>query len=193
MDNHPANTMQTLQIYKKKEKISSDIRIRKMLNECESVRRSYIKDLTPIFMTTPCRKKQNDELKEENLLGEPQVKTIEFQDTLTKLEKELRFWVEDYRSLIAQVCEFERIIPSTNHVVEESDRKAQQNVNKIVKVEEIKDKLLAEFSNLCIRFEENDEKSRRKIKRLESQVLGSQAKIENLEFELEKQKKRTCF
>lgn len=185
MDRMP---MQTLQIYRKKEIIPSGIRIKKMMDECEKVRLTYT--LTPELKgkTEPEEKK-----KIVDQFEPPRVRTIEFQNTLMALEKKLVFWTNDYRSMIDQLRELERLQPKCDHEVEESDQQAQDNVDKIITVEEIKDELLSEFSNLCIRHEIVEEKSRRQIKRLESNLAGALTKIENMEYDLKKLKNRRSF
>lgn len=164
--------MQTLQIYKRVEKIPLDEQIKRIRNELNVIRKEHP---TSMFLQLP---------PPEILKEVPTVKTIEFQNILTRLEKELSFWVNDYRTLIDELREADRIQPKTEHDEIESDEKAQENVDKIIKVENIKEQLLNEFNDLCIQFEENDSKLRRRNRQLETLLMGAQSKIENLEYEL---------
>lgn len=180
--------MQTLQIYKKVEKIPTVVQIRRIMNECESVRMNY---LLPKSMKPNAKPVEPEEKKIEDPLADPpRVRGIEFQNTLTRLEKKLSFWISEYRNMIDELRELERLRPTSEHDLEESDQQAQQNVDKIIRVEEIKEELLSEFSNMCIRYEEDEKTSRRKIKRLESELAGTKARVENLEYDLEKFRKR---
>lgn len=164
--------MQTLQIYKRVEKIPLDEQIKRIRNELNVIRKEHP---TSMFLQLP---------PPEILKEVPTVKTIELQNILTRLEKELSFWVNDYRMLIDELREADRIQPKTEHDEIESDEKAQENVDKIIKVENIKEQLLNEFNDLCIQFEENDSKLRRRNRQLETLLMGAQSKIENLEYEL---------
>lgn len=162
--------LQTLQIYKRKEKIPIEIQIKKMANELEFIKINYHKSEPP--------KSEPKTL----CIEEPRVKSIEWQNTISKMENELLGWIKDYRDLIYELCELDRILPKTEHELQKSDEQAKQNVDKVVKVEDIKEQILTEFKTICIQYEENDEKLRRRIKQLDSQLLGLQAKIENLEY-----------
>lgn len=184
MDKMP---MQTLQIYKKVVKVPTVVQIRRIMNECESVRMTY---LLPKSMKPNAKPAEPEEKKIDDPTEPPRVRSIEFQNTLTRLEKKLAFWINEYRSMIDEKREFERLRPTTEHDLEESDQQAKENVDKIITVEEIKEELLLEFSNMCIRYEEVEKTSRRKIKKLESELAGAKAKIENLEYDMEKFRKR---
>lgn len=178
-----ANRLQTLQIYRKVEKVPADVQIRKMLREVQSIKIAY-----------PRHEKRNQEGEtkpkvEDELADPPRVKSIELQNTLTKMEKELAFWVNDYRLMIDEIREFDRILPKTEHELEESDAKAQENVDKIIKVESIKDKMLQLYKDMCIRYEETDETSRRRIRKLEIELYETQMKNEEMEYRLNKMKK----
>lgn len=170
--------MQTLQIYKKVEKVPLDVQIKRITSELNSIRKEHP---TSMFLQGP----PPDILKEA-----PTVKDIDFQNTLTRLEKELSFWVNDYRMLIDELREANRILPKTDHELADSDEKAQENVDKIIRVERIKEQLLNEFKDLCVQFEDNDSKLRRRNRRLESQIAGALSKIENLEYQMNRQSNR---
>lgn len=184
MDRMP---MQTLQIYKKVEKIPTVVQIRRMMNECESVRMNY---LLPKSMKPNAKPVEPEEIKVADPMEPPRVRSIEFQNTLMALDKKLAFWVNEYRNMIDEIREYERLRPSTEHDIDESDQQAQDNVDKIITVEEIKEEILSEFSNMCLRYEEVERNSRRKIKRLETELTGTKARVENLEYDLEKLRKR---
>ena len=175
-----ANRLQTLQIYRKVEKIPSDLRIKRMLEEVQAIKISYPRHE---------KKKHDDELKPkvENELSEPhRIKSIELQNIVTKMERELSFWVNDYREMIDEIREFDRLVPKTEHESEESDLKCQENVEKIIKVEGIKDKMLQIYKDLCFRFEDTEETSRRKIRQLESELYETQMKNDEIEYRLNK-------
>lgn len=184
MDPYFANTMQTLQIYKREEKIPTDVRIRRMLNTCETVRRTYLLPKALKGYVSP------EDKKKEEPLEPPTVKSIEFQNTLMKLEKKLAFWANDYRNLIDELRELERLQPKNKHELEESDRKAKENVQKIIKIETIREEFLKEFSSLCIRYEETESSAKKRIKQLESDLAKAQGKVENLEYDLEKRRNK---
>lgn len=166
--------MQTLQIYRKVEKIPAEVQIRRMTLKLEEIKKDHpaLPCVPPIIPT-----------------DEPQVKSIEWQNTLTNMEKELVYWIKDYRKLIDEFYELDRTLPKTKHELKESDDTAQENVDKIIKVEEIKDQILFEFKEVCLRYEESNDKSRKRIRQLESQLIGTQAKVENLEFRLKRREK----
>lgn len=172
--------LQTLQIYKKVEKIPVDVRIKRMSKELESIRLGH-----PVSYF----KFEHDNV-ERALQEPPHVKSIEFQDILTKIEKELSGWIMDYREMIQKQTEIDRTIPKDHHELKESDDKAKENVDKIIKVLEIKDRLLDDFRSLCIRYEDDNTKLRRNVRQLQSQLVGSQSRIENLEYALQRAEKR---
>jgi hypothetical protein len=178
-----ANRLQTLQIYKKKEIIPANVRIKRMTNELHEIKMEHL------LATTLKKRSAPKEKKPDELIDPPTVKSIDYQNRLTEMEKELREWISDYRDLLDQIREFNRITPKTEHELEKSDQEALENVEKIIKVEELKEKLLAEFETMCIRHETIEEKSRRRIKRLEFELAGKQARIENLEYDLLRFKK----
>ena len=175
-----ANRLQTLQIYRKVVKIPSDVRIKKMLEEVQAIKISYPRHEM---------KKHDDELKpkvENELSDPPRIKSIELQNVVTKMEKELSFWVNDYREMIDEIREFDRLMPKTEHELEESDTKAQDNVDKIIRIESIKDEMIQIYKDLCFRFEETDEASRQKIRKLESELYKTQMRNDEIEYRLNK-------
>jgi chromosome segregation ATPase len=161
--------MQTLQIYRKKEKIPLDVQVRRVINDLNDFKRSH--SFTPSHA---------EKLPEEP----PRIRTIELQNVATNLERELNFWVKDYRSMIDEIREFDRILPKTEHELAESDQKALENVHKIIKVETIRDHLLEEYKNICILHEDSDEQSRKKIRQLETDLAEAQTRMESLEYAL---------
>lgn len=172
--------MQTLQVYRKVEKIPSVVQIKKLINELDSMKKSYT-------LSAPVREKKDPEkIEPEDPFEGPKIKSIDLQNTLTRLEKKLAFWVNEYRSFIDELRELDRILPKTEHELEESDAKAQENVDKIIRVEEIKELVLSEFTNVCLLYEESEEKSKRRIRRLQTELAGTQAKVENLEYDLKR-------
>jgi chromosome segregation ATPase len=178
-----ANRLQTLQIYRKVERVPADVQIRKMLKEVQSIKIAYPRHE---------KKRREGEINpkvEDELADPPRIKTIELQNTLTKMEKELAFWVNDYRTMIDERRELDRTIPRTEHELEESDQKAQENVDKIIKIESIKDKMLQQYKDMCIRYEETDETSRRQIRKLENELYETRMKNEEMEYRLNKMKK----
>lgn len=167
--------MQTLQIYRRVEKIPSDVQIKRMTREIETVKKSFPAHLPPIK-----RESVNEPVEEI------EVKSIEWQNTLTDIDKILSHWIKDYREMIDVICEYDRIMPKDEHDLQESDEKAQENVDKIKKVIEIKEEIVGKFKDICIRYEDDDIRSRRRIRQLESQLIGTQAKVENLDYQLER-------
>lgn len=171
MDKMP---LQTLQIYRKVEKIPAEVQIRRMTIKLEEIKKDHpaLPSAAPIIPT-----------------DEPQVKSIEWQNQLSSMEKELQYWITDYRNLIGELYDLDWSIPKTKHDLTESDEKAKENVNKIIKVEDIKEQILNQFKEICLRCEESEDKSRRRIRQLESQLIGTQAKVENLEYRLKRKEK----
>ncbi|CRK86352.1 CLUMA_CG000094, isoform A [Clunio marinus] len=175
--------LQTLQIYKKIERVPADMQIKKIAIELENIRKKF---------PMPLKEKSSndgDRGANEIYFDPPRVRNINLQNLMIRLESELTFWVADYRQLMDEIRELDRILPKTEHELQESDDKAQENVEKIIKIENIKDDLLEEFKKICISFEENETTSRRKIKKLETELAISQARIDCLEYELAKEKK----
>lgn len=180
-----ANTLQTLQIYRKIEKTASNLQLKKLEGELEQIRRNYP---MPVSYRHPERAHENEN-KLDVIINPAKVKSIELQNALTKIENQLSFWVSDYRNLIEVLRELDRVTPKCNHDVDESENQARENVEKIVKIEGIKERLMEDFKNICIRLEEGEEKSRRKIKKLEMEAATNEAKIENLEYDLKRLKR----
>lgn len=176
--------MQTLQIYRKPDKIPSDARFKKIEEELRQVR---VKFPMPVAYRHP--EKVNEERKSEIVEG-PKIKSIELQNKLRRIENQLNFWVSEYRDIIDELRELERILPKNHHNLRESEDQARENVQKIIKVEEVRDRVLDEYRNLSIRFEEMDGKTKKQIRKLETELIQSQTIIEDLEFDLKKLKKR---
>lgn len=169
--------MQTLQIYRKVEVVPAEVRVLRLKNELETIKKEH-SFLPPL---------QNNY---DNAPKEPErIRTHELQNIETNLERELSFWDKDYRSMIAQICELERAFPKNDHNVEESDDKAHENVEKIKIIKAIKEHLLAEFRDICIRHEKSEERSRKRIKRLEQDLAASQREVVTLECKLNKLQK----
>jgi hypothetical protein len=173
-----ANRLQTLQIYRKVEKIPSDVRIKKMLDEVQSIKFTYPRHEL---------KHHENEVKpkvDDDVMNPPRIKNIELQNTYRKMEREMAFWVNDYREMIDVIREFDRMMPKTEHELEESDNKAQENVDKIIKVEGIRDRMLQIYKDMCIRFEDTDTASRQRIRKLENELYETQMKNEEMEYRL---------
>lgn len=183
-----ANTLQTLQIYRRVDKTPSNVRLKRLEDELRDVRINFP---MPITYRHPERKEIENKLEEE-ILTPPRVKGIELQNALIKIENQLDFWVNDYRDLIDKVRELDRLLPKCNHDIEESENQARENVEKIIKVETIKEKLMSDFKSVCIRLEEIEEKSKQKIRKLEIETAGNEAKIESLEWEVKRLKKHAA-
>ena len=167
--------MQTLQIYKVKEKIPVEHHIKKIFNELESIKINF-----------PRRNRRPISDPKARQIEEPKVKNIELQNTISNIENDLSGWIQDYRDLIETLCELDRILPKTEHILRESDEQAETLKNKIIKVEDIKEQTVTKFKYICLQHEENDLKLKRQIKQLNSQVLGLQSEIENLEYQLKR-------
>lgn len=167
--------MQTLQIYKKIDKPSAKVRIQRMVADLNDIRKEHLmcgfEKAAPIEI-------------------EIQVKTIEFQNTLTRMERELRFWVTDYREMIDELRELQRIIPKNDHESEESDRKARENVQKIITIETIRDECLSELKSIFLQYEDTASDSKRKVRRLEIELLESQRKVDELEYQVKRLQKK---
>ncbi|KAG5672257.1 hypothetical protein PVAND_002398 [Polypedilum vanderplanki] len=173
--------MQTLQIYRKSNVISSDVRFKKIEEELRQVRIKY---------PMPPAIRHPEKASEKIDLGEPpKIKSIELQNKLRRIENQLNFWVSEYRGLIEDLLQVEKLLPKSNHSLNESDELALDNVHKIVKIEEMREKILDEYKNLSIRFEELSDKTKKQIRKLEDELSDSQAKAECLEFEVKKLKK----
>lgn len=184
-----ANTLQTLQIYRKAEKIPANMRVKKLEAELEQIRRNHP---MPITYRHPERAKENENKLDEEIMNPPRVKGIELQNALIKIENQLDFWVNDYRNLIDNLRELDRMLPKSHHDLGESEDQARENVEKIKKVEAIKDKLMSDFKVICIRLEEGEEKSKQKIRKLEMEAVANEAKIESLEFEVKRLKRHAA-
>jgi chromosome segregation ATPase len=184
-----ANTLQTLQIYRKVEKTPSDLRLKRLEAELEQIRRNHP---MPITYRHPERAKESENKLDEEIINPPRVKGIELQNALIKIENQLDFWVNDYRNLIDDLRELDRMLPKSHHDVNESEEQARENVEKIKKIEAIKDKLMGDFKAICIRLEEGEEKSKQKIRKLEIEAAGNEAKIESLEFEVKRLKRHAA-
>lgn len=181
-----ANTLQTLQIYRKVEKTPSNVQLKKLEGELNDIRRNFP---MPVSFRHPERTHENENKLDEIIINPPKVKSIELQNALIKIENQLSFWVSDYRSLIEELRELDRVLPKNFHDADESENQARENVEKIMKIEDIKERLMEDFKKICIRLEEGEEKARRKIKKLEMEASTNEAKIENLEFDLKRLKR----
>lgn len=184
-----ANTLQTLQIYRKIEKTPSNLRLKRLENELEQIRRNHP---MPVTYRHPERANESENKLDEEIISPKRVKSIELQNTLIKIENELNFWVNDYRNLIDELRELDKVLPKTHHhsdAIQESEDQARQNVEKIKKIEDIKEKLMSDFKSVCFQLEEGEEKSKQKIRKLESEAAANEAKIECLEFDVKRLKK----
>lgn len=170
MDNLP---LQTLQIYKIRENIPIETQIRKIACELQSIKINYPRRTSSLGFP---------------LYGRPEVKNIDWENILTKIDEDLSFWIEDYRYLVDKICELDRVLPKNRHILQESDEQAQENVIKISKCEEIRKTVLNQFKRSHIQYEENIEKLERRINQLDSQLLEAQSKVENLEYRMKKNK-----
>ena len=178
-----SNRLQTLQVYRKPDKIPSESRFKKLEEELRQVR---IKFPMPVTFRHP--EKANEDNKLELVEG-PKIKSIELQNKLRRIENHLSMCVNDFRDMIERLRELDRILPKKHHDLNESEEEARENVEKIIKFEEIKEKVMDEYRNICIRFEESDEKSKKHIRKLETSLAESEAKIESLEYDVKKLKK----
>lgn len=178
-----SNKLQTLQIYKKSDKIPSENRFKKIEEELRQVR---IKFPMPVAFKHPERANEDKTLE---LIEGPKIKSIELQNKLRRLESHLSLCVNDCRDMIDRLCELDRILPKNHHELSVSEEEAQEYVHKIVKFEEIKEKVLDEYRNICMRYEENDEKSKKQIRKLETNLAENEAKIESLEYDIKTMKR----
>lgn len=184
-----ANTLQTLQIYRKVEKIPSNLKLKRLEVELEQIRRNHP---MPITYRHPERAKECENKLEEEIINPPRVKGIELQNALIKIENQLDFWVNDYRNLIDELRELDRLLPKSHHDVQASEDEARENVEKIRKILSIKEKLMNDFKAVCIRLEEIEEKSKVKIRKLEDEAVENMAKIESLEWEVKRLKRHAA-
>lgn len=178
-----SNKLQTLQIYRKPDKIPSESRFKKIEEELRQVR---IRFPMPVAYKHPERANEDKKLE---LLEGPKIKSIELQNKARRIENQLGLCVNDFRDMIDRFTELDRVLPKNHHELSISEEEAHENVQKIVKFEEIKEKILDEFRNICIRFEESEEKSKKTIRKLETSLAESEAKIESLEYDVKKLKK----
>ena len=170
-----SNRMQTLQVYKKVEKPSAELRVKRMLEEIDVIKKEHV---------WPGHEKV------QPIEEEKRIKSIEFQNTLIRMEKVFASWVIDYRRLIDEIREYDRIIPKNDHQSDESDRKAQENVQKIIRVEKIKDDCLADLKEFFMRFEDTTAESKSKIRKLEIELVDNQRRVEDLEFQVKRLQKK---
>lgn len=103
-----ANTLQTLQIYRKVEKTPSNVQLKKLEGELNDIRRNFP---MPVSFRHPERTHENENKLDEIIINPPKVKSIELQNALIKIENQLSFWVSDYRSLIEELRELDRVLP----------------------------------------------------------------------------------
>lgn len=185
-----ANTLQTLQIYRKVEKTPSNVQLKKLEVELEQIRRDFP---VPTSIRHPERIQEDKNKLDEIIINPPKVRSIELQNALIKIENQLNFWVSDYRNLIEELRELDRLLPKSHHDLQESEDQAREDVDKIVKIDNIRDKLMEDFKNICIRMEEGEEKSKRKIRKLELENAANVAKIENLEYDLKRLKRHIAI
>lgn len=174
------NELQTLKKYKKTEATPVEISFKRLECALQRIRINY-----------PISHLKNDDSKiVDELIKPPRVKTIEFQNTLNKIENDLNYWVNGYREMIEEYTELDRILPKNHHELEQSDKQAKENVEKIIKIELIRDKVLEDFKKICIRFEDHEEKSRKQIKSLQTDLHSIHEKAEAMEYELMRLKNR---
>jgi CO dehydrogenase/acetyl-CoA synthase alpha subunit len=181
--------LQTLQVYRKIEKIPANAKLKRLESELCEIRRNFP---MPVAYRHPERFVSDDGTKilnSDEYHDPPRVTSIELQNKVAKIENQLASWVNDYRNMIDNVRELEHLLPKTHYDLSESESEAREDVEKIAKIEEIKERVVEEFNNLCIRCEECEAKSKRKIRRLEMDLAGSQAKVENLEYDLRRLRK----
>lgn len=178
-----SNRLQTLQVYRKPDKIPSESRFKKLEEELREVR---IRFPMPATVRHPEKAVEGKIL---DIVEGPRIKSIELQNKLRRIENHLSMCVNDFRDMIERVRELDRLLPKNQHSLSVSELEAQENVEKVVKFEEIKEKIMNEYKNVCLRFEESDEKSKKLIRKLETSLGESEAKIECLEFEVKKLKK----
>lgn len=179
-----SNKLQTLQIYRKSDKLPSESRFKKIEEELRQVR---IKFPMPVAYKHPEKANEN---KKMDFIEAPKIKSIELQNKMRRLENHLSMCVNDFRDMIDRLRELDRLLPKKHHDLSVSEEEAHEYVEKIVKFEEIKEKVLDEYRNVCIRFEESDDKSKKQIRKLETNLAESEAKIESLEFDVKKLKRQ---
>lgn len=98
----------------------------------------------PITYRHPERAKEIENILDEEI-HPPKIKSIDLQNALIKIENQLDFWVNDYRNLIAELRELDRLLPKSHHDVQVSENEARENVEKIKKIDEIKDRLMSKL------------------------------------------------
>jgi hypothetical protein len=174
--------MQTLQIYRKPDVIPSDKRFKKIEEELRQVRVRY-----PMPVSYRHPEKSNEKID----LGEaPKIKSIELQNKLRRIENQLNFWVNEYRELIDDLRELDKLLPKSQHSLSKSDDEASGFVQKVVRIDEMKEKVVEEYRALAIRYDEHEEKAKKQIRKLQEELDESQAKAENFEYELKRLKKQ---
>jgi hypothetical protein len=179
--------MQTLQVYKKPDRISSDKRFKKIEEDLRDIRVRFP-------MPASYRYPEQDVMEKKalkKLLEPKKIKSIELQNKLRIVESQLNICVNVYRDALSDICELTRQLPRRNHDINESDEMAQENVMKIARIEDIKQRLTEEFENFFIRHEENDERQKNLIRKLEKELGETQAIITDLEYELNRMNRLT--
>ena len=109
-----------------------------------------------------------------------------------QIENQLKFWVTDYRCLVQNVIKLDEMLPKTDHDAQKSEDQAQENVEKIRKVEDIKEKVIKNFKDLCLKLEDVEENSKRKIENLELEMEEMARENNKLQTELRRLKRKCC-
>lgn len=176
-----ANRLQTLQIYRKKEVIPAEVRIKRLVDELKSVKKySHVVEV----IKAPF---EHDESEREGFEA-PKLRKIRHQNLVMGIEKLLTNLEQDYRELIDEMRELDRKLIKNDHDLERSDREAETNVGKVRHVEQVKERIVNQFKELCLEKEDIDETSKVKIQALEKELYESKRKIDELEYSLMRMK-----
>lgn len=174
-----ANKLQTLQVYKRVERVPAEERIKRITEGLKTVKKVH---QTAEVVRAPFE----HETGEIEAMEAPRLKFISHQNVLINIEKLLTKWERDYRELIDENRELDRRLIKTDHDVERSDKEARRNVGKVRRIEKVKEIIIEEFKDLCLEKEDIEELSRLKIQTLESELYEANKKIDELQYAVTK-------
>lgn len=174
-----ANKLQTLQVYKRVEKVPASERIKRITEGLKVVKKVH-------HTAEVVRAPYEHEVSEVEALEVPQLKFIQHQNILINIEKLLTKWERDYRELIDDLRELDRRLIKNDHDIERSDREAKRNVGKVRRIEKVKEIIIEEFKDLCLEKEDIEDLSKLKIQSLENELYEANKKIDELQYTVTK-------
>lgn len=174
-----ANKLQTLQVYKRVEKVPADERIKWITEGLKTVKK--------VHHTAEVTRAPFEHVEGEiEAMEAPRLKFISHQNILINIDKLLTKWERDYRELIDEVRELDRRLIKNDHDLERSDKEAKRNVAKVRRIEKVKEIVIEEFKDLCLEKEDIEELAKLKIHTLESELHEANKKIDELQYSLTK-------